>query len=183
MLSVTHFCCYLIRICTLSLGSIMLLARKYWVTKRPVSILEKQPKSMPDVVLLNIHIFYVITTAFGVSFSPICFHCQLKRPWRDWHAEERKQVRGREGRREGDRHGYDSILFDSIQLSLSKFWSWLNSWLTMSFQELIQINSRLKMAFWNSIQIDPSNDIPECWFKSTHDSKRFPEFWFNSTYD
>ena len=41
------------------------------------------------------------------------------------------------------------IFFFSIQLSLRKLWFRFNSWLKMVFQELIEINSRLKMAFCN----------------------------------
>ena len=56
--------------------------------------------------------------------------------------------------------------FDSIQLSLRMFWFWLNSWLTMTFQELIQINSRLELAFWNLIQIDSwLKWLPRIWIQ------------------
>ena len=51
---------------------------------------------------------------------------------------------------------YDSNFSDPIQFSLTKFWFWLNSWLTMAFKT---------------------------WFKSTHDSKWFSGIRFKSTHD
>ena len=50
------------------------------------------------------------------------------------------------------RHGYDSFFY-SIQLQFQKVLLRLNSCLTMTLQELMQISSRPKMDFWNLIQI------------------------------
>ena len=59
------------------------------------------------------------------------------------------------------RHGYNSFfLFDTTQSQ--KVFIRLNSWLTMALQELIQISSRPKVAFWNLTQIDPRlKKLPE----------------------
>ena len=74
----------------------------------------------------------------------------------------------------------------------------LNLWLIIPLQELNQINSRLKIDFWYSIQIDLRvkkasrnlikinsrlKNFPEYWFRSTHGSKNYLDYWFQSTHD
>ena len=80
------------------------------------------------------------------------------------------------------RHGYDSFFrFDSTQSQKVLIPTQLMT--HNGFQELIQINSRLEMVFWKSIQMThDSNGFPEFRFQSTHDSKTFPGFWFKSTH-
>ena len=68
------------------------------------------------------------------------------------------------------RQGYDSILSDSIQLSLRKFWFRLNTWHTMTFQELIQINSDSKGMKFDSNRLTTQKNFLEHWFESTHGS-------------
>ena len=86
------------------------------------------------------------------------------------------------GRCKRTRHGYDSFLFDSIQISLRKFW--FDSWLTMASQELIQINSRIKTDFGTLIQIDSRlKKLPEYFDWNQSRPKNFPEFWFKSIHD
>ena len=57
------------------------------------------------------------------------------------------------------------------------------SWLKMALQELIQIILRLKIDFWNLIQINSQlKKLHKFWFKSTHDSKVI-QCWFESRHD
>ena len=54
----------------------------------------------------------------------------------------------------------------------------------MALQDVIQINYRLKINFWNLIQIDSGfKKLAEFWFKSAHDSRNFSKSWFESTHD
>ena len=81
------------------------------------------------------------------------------------------------------RHRYDSIFY-SIQLSLRKYWFWLNLWLTVAFNNWFKSthDSKWFSGIWFKLTHD-SKGLPEFRFKSTHDSKSFPEFWFKSTHD
>ena len=88
--------------------------------------------------------------------------------------------------------------FDSIQLSLRKFWFCLNSWPTVALKNWFKSthDSKWFSGIW-FISTRDSNGFPEFqfksshdwkifpgfWYISTHDSKSFPEFWFKLTYD
>ena len=98
------------------------------------------------------------------------------------------------------RHGYDLNFSDSIQLSLRKFWFWLNWLLTIASKNWLKSTRDSKWLSriwfksthhssdfpWNWLRINSRlKQIPMYWFKSTHHSKEKHiwfrvDLWFNS---